>query len=669
MGLVFNAAMALVLRRVASALTLALVSSCFSPLGNGSDSDPASDTGSSVGEASTAAETGSTSPPTGEGPTTEASSGSSAPTGSVDTDTGSSTTAPESCIDGVQGGDETDLDCGGSCAPCEADQGCQDNGDCVSMACLAGACVGTPECLDASSCGSAACMQATCVDFVCGEAPADGMACDDGQVCTQDESCEAGMCVGSTPKPIALVDLPEDPSLGLYFDGVAQADNTGAQVGHAGDFNGDGVPDVFVATLKGMAPGPKIYVLYGGDTLAKATLAGVLNGEGGVVIDAAGSPTVSVAAGGDLDGDGRDDLVMGSSINVNTTRGGAYVVFGREESDPIKLSTMKEKVALITGPEVGPATGFGTAVASLGDVNDDGFDDFAVTAPAYRVDDEAVGATFVITGGLLTSDKAETYVGKGRGYLITGPKLALSLGVSVAGIGDVNKDGRRDLAIGQTNWNMTRGRVFVVYTAASLTPVQLTDAMAPNSGLIVSGESLPALSGFGTRIAGVGDFNKDTVPDYMITTSGSGRKAMVVYGAAGGTKINAKTLVADGTGTEISTLDPEPFTIGGGYDVDGDLIDDVVVGSPDAGMSGLAYVVFGSKTPTTHTVVDLFAGKGGYAIAGPGTLGNTGSAVAIIPSIDGDQSAEVLIGAQGYDVAPMNNEGRAYIVYGGACEG
>ena len=96
-------------------------------------------------------------------------------------------------------------------------------------------------------------------------------------------------------------------------------------------------------------------------------------------------------------------------------------------------------------------------------------------------------------------------------------------------------------------------------------------------------------------------------------------------------------------------------------------IDDVVFGAPDSGMNGLAYVVFGAKgDPVERKVADLVLGKGGFALAGPGPDTQSGASVTLVPSVNADELAEVFIGAPGHGV---NNEGRAYLVYGGKCEG
>lgn len=670
--LVLNGAMDLVLRRVASALALAVFSSCFSPAGNGSATEPASETGSSAGETASAATgsggTDSSGTPTSEGPTTTATTDTGAPTSSGTDDPSSGTTmAPEGCADGVQRGDETDLDCGGSCPPCAADQGCMVDEDCLSMACLNDTCLAAAACQVASECPADQCMKALCVDFVCGqEAEAKGSPCDDEQVCTADEACDAGQCVATTPKPIALIDLPKDPGLGLYYDGIKTAELAGSTVRGAGDFNGDNMPDLLVV---GSQPNQRVYVVYGGDTLATATLAGVANGEGGVLIDLDFNlpAAVSVAAAGDVDGDGFDDILIGTPQNSKSPlTGAAYVVFGRASSAALKFSADPPDVLLLTGPDM-TANAFGVAVAGLGDVDGDLVDDFAVSSTLYEVNSAKVGAVFVVYGSnLLVSGKVEDFVTGSKGFRVAGPGDKTGFGTVLAGVGDFNKDGVGDVAVGQPNWGSQEGRAYVVFGQQPGKKEQLAAVPTPSQGLALRGNLNDKL---GLALAGAGDFNADGFPDVIVGGGKDCRKVVVLYGGKTSGEVLVKNLLTDKQGVPITTLMPDIIgsAVGGGGDVNGDLIDDVVFGAPDSGMNGLAYVVFGAKgDPVERKVADLVLGKGGFALAGPGPDTQTGASVTLVPSVNADELAEVFIGAPGHGV---NNEGRAYLVYGGKCEG
>ena len=97
--------------------------------------------------------------------------------------------SPE-CHDGVKNGNETDVDCGGSCAPCSTGQACLTNQDCTSMLCnsFTSLCVGT-KCDDGLRDG-------TETDVDCGGGACD--PCAEGKGCKANMDCATDICNAST---------------------------------------------------------------------------------------------------------------------------------------------------------------------------------------------------------------------------------------------------------------------------------------------------------------------------------------------------------------------------------------------------------------------------------------------------------------------------------------
>lgn len=91
------------------------------------------------------------------------------------------------CDDGEKNGDETGVDCGGSCATCENGSACDDAGDCTSGICAGGVCV-APSCDDGSLNGDES-------DVDCGGTCT---ACDVGDACRTGSDCASASCVGGT---------------------------------------------------------------------------------------------------------------------------------------------------------------------------------------------------------------------------------------------------------------------------------------------------------------------------------------------------------------------------------------------------------------------------------------------------------------------------------------
>lgn len=97
--------------------------------------------------------------------------------------------AAPSCSDLVQNGDETDVDCGGSCPGCALGESCAFDGDCASAYCLAGICSTPPaSCSDATQNGAE-----TGVDCGGGTCP----ACAPGGGCVVGSDCDSFVCTGN----------------------------------------------------------------------------------------------------------------------------------------------------------------------------------------------------------------------------------------------------------------------------------------------------------------------------------------------------------------------------------------------------------------------------------------------------------------------------------------
>jgi hypothetical protein len=91
---------------------------------------------------------------------------------------------PPICRDGVLNGDETDLDCGGSCPPCADGDMCLDGTDCKSGLCADGTC-------DSNSCRDGV-LNGDETDIDCGGSKCE--PCDDGEDCLEDSDCASQLC-------------------------------------------------------------------------------------------------------------------------------------------------------------------------------------------------------------------------------------------------------------------------------------------------------------------------------------------------------------------------------------------------------------------------------------------------------------------------------------------
>jgi hypothetical protein len=276
----------------------------------------------------------------------------------------------------------------------------------------------------------------------------------------------------ATGIPAAVQASALDGSNGFRIVGAAGGDSAGHSVASAGDFNGDGYDDLIVG-----APGANItasdngasYVVFGhaGGFPANLLLA-FLNGIDGFRIDgqaAFNNVGWSVAPAGDVNGDGFDDVIVGSFANGTDT---SYVVFGRPGGSAVELqlSGLDGSNGFQINDNIG---GSSPAVAGAGDVNGDGFDDLIVGADSTN---STTGAAYVVFGraGGYTANLQLSSLDGANGFRIDGVAQGDDAGFSIASAGDLNGDGFDDIAIG-AKWadpnGSLSGAAYVVFGKAT----------------------------------------------------------------------------------------------------------------------------------------------------------------------------------------------------------
>ncbi len=265
------------------------------------------------------------------------------------------------------------------------------------------------------------------------------------------------------------------------FAGAASGDHFGAAVSSAGDQDGDGVDDLLVGAPQHDGPG----VDAGQATVVSGATRLPLHVWSGATGDNLGHALAGV---GDVDGDGVPDVAIGSPLAdpLGIDSGLAQIVSG---------ATGLLMHALAPEASSGPSFDlFGSAVAGLGDANGDGVPDVAVGAP----DDH--------NGGL---HKGRAYVFSGAdGQLlmsVSGSESGHHLGAALAGVGDVNDDGRVDLLIGSPANE---------YSPEKPGRVQLVTAI--DGGLLQAFGGEFAADSYGRAVAPAGDANGDGRPDLLV---------------------------------------------------------------------------------------------------------------------------------------------------------
>ncbi len=412
------------------------------------------------------------------------------------------------------------------------------------------------------------------------------------------------------PARLELASL--DGAIGFRLPGFIGGGRSGFAVRSAGDINNDRIDDLAIGAPTLEASG-QVYVVYGTRTgFAAQVPLDSLNGANGFRLDGddpSGRLGAAIGRSGDVDGDGLDDLLIGAPGDRD--RGEAFVVYGRREAFPavVDLDDVQGTLAsAIIGDSIA-SDNVGAGMASI-DFDGNGLDDLVVGAPTAETGFRNGGATYVLYGQLDRFPARQSLSLILPRTRFRGAETADRVGTAIDNAGDVNNDGIDDLIIGApfSAGTQGRGRAYVVFgTADGLEPFGWNDLFDD------TGE-------FGFRIEGV-----DT---------------------------------GDGCGTSVSAAG----------DVNGDGVDDLIVGAPSIGDVGKAYVVFGREDGTFPPVLRLreLDGQNGFRLLGIGNNDQTGISVAGIGDINGDGADDIAIGSPLTDPDGRTRAGMVSIVYGRA---
>ncbi|MCA9433567.1 MAG: FG-GAP repeat protein, partial [Candidatus Omnitrophica bacterium] len=308
------------------------------------------------------------------------------------------------------------------------------------------------------------------------------------------------------------------------------------------------------------------------------------------------------------------------------------------------VQSVEAQVFDIVSPQVQQYGRFGSAIATLPDITGDGYGDLAIGAPQELPH----GRVHLFDGGTLQFLESISYP------IQDASKEVPSVGYEIAGVEDLNGDGKGEVLIGapgakDATGTLSVGEAFVMSDGSVLYALQSSEPMHTGQ--------------FGASVSSVPDVNGDSLDEIAIGAPGEHLPA--------DPETSGRVHLFDGaTGSLLRILDsPNPIEIGefgsevrGISDVNGNGSGDVIVGAPreevDGEPDGRVYVFDGQtgELIRSHHSPNSDTNRG---------IAFFGMALATIPDLDADGVEDYAISTDGETVGfEPGNSGRAYVYSG-----
>jgi hypothetical protein len=308
----------------------------------------------------------------------------------------------------------------------------------------------------------------------------------------------------------------------------------------------------------------------------------------------AGDAFCNVSATGDINGDGYEDMIVGTPMDDDggVDKGAVWVLF----LDGNKTVISQQKISEISGGFTGALTDdkFGCNVSSLGDLDKDGVEDIAVGA--YYDNDGGIhsGAVWILFLNRNGTVKSHQKISSTQGGL-KNLRSNRFFGTGICTLGDMDGDGNIDIAVGAPTYDddggLYRGSIWILFLNQNGTVKNQQIISQTQGGLNLT---LDDNDRFGRNISNIGDINGDGINDIAASCEGdddggSNVGALyILFLNQNGTVKGKQKISALQSGFSGALLSEDDFGCSstGLGDVNGDGTADIAVGAPNSDSGG-----------------------------------------------------------------------------------
>lgn len=316
---------------------------------------------------------------------------------------------------------------------------------------------------------------------------------------------------------------------------------------------------------------------------------------------------------------------------------------------------------------------FGASVTLIGDLNGDTVGDLLVGAARDGDGGSGAGAAWVLFMQAAGTVGSQAKISATTGGLVASLDAGDQFGMAVAGIGDLDGDAVPDVVVGadgDDDGGSGRGAVYVLFLNSNGTvkdEQKISSTSGGFAGPLANGD------GFGSSVVSLGDLDGDDIVDIAVgapLTAGGGaaRGAVWILFLNSNGTVKSSTRIDDTTGGlagSLADLDLFGISVSVLRDLDGDNVDDLVVGaegdSENGSGRGAVWILNLDAGGGVVGAQKINGTNGGFG----GTLDNGdafGASVGAIPDLDGDGIDDLGVGATGDDTGGFDR-GNIYILF------